>query len=117
MIAVLSTILVIHPGPQHSLAARWGGGELVVIWAWAIYKLGSNRIILYEDSLEIVSWGLIRTIPRGEVESAVVTSEAFSVSIVLAGGSVIRPMMFLLSPVGVSYAGPGCSRTRDRGRP
>lgn len=104
---VLSTVLVVHPGPQHSLAARWGGGELVVVWTWALYKLASTRIILGGDSLEIVSWGLIRTIPRGEVESAVVTSEAFSVSIVLADGSVIRPVMFLLSPAGVSYARAG----------
>jgi len=105
--ALLSTVLITHPGPQHSLVDRWGGGALVVVWAWAIYKLGSNRIILDEDSLKIVSWGLIRTIPRGEVESAVVTSEAFSVSIVLADGSVIRPAMFLLSPGGMSYARAG----------
>jgi hypothetical protein len=107
VIALLSTVLIIHPGPQHSRAARWGGGELVVVWAWALYKLGSNRIILDEDSLEVVSWGLIRTVPRGEVESAVVTSEAFSLSIVLADGWVIRPAMFLLSPAGMSYARAG----------
>lgn len=105
--AVLSAILVGHPGPQHSLADRWGGGEIVIVSAWAFYKLASQRIILGGEAMEIVSWGLIWTIRRDEVESAVITSEVLSTSVVLADGSVIRPTMFLLSPTGMAYARGG----------
>jgi hypothetical protein len=110
IVSVLAVIVVVHPGTQHSLAARWEGGQILVIGAWALYKLASNRIILHEDTMSIVGWGRIWTVSRGEVKSVLLTSEVFSLSIVLRNGTVIRPMMFLASPLGVGYFRAGMFR-------
>jgi len=107
---VLAIILVIHPGPEHSLAARWGGGQLVILGIWALYKLASNRIILGEDVMRIVSWGRIWTVCRGEVESVLLTDEIFSLSIILTDGTIIRPGMFVASPLGIGYFRAGLFR-------
>lgn len=103
-ITVLAMVAVTFPGPHnHSLYDRWLGGQVLVVGAWTLYKLASNRIILGEDAMQIVSWGRIWTVCRGEVKSVQLTNEAFSLSIILRDGLVIRPVMFMASPSGVVY--------------
>lgn len=111
IMTVLSFVAVTFPGPHnHSLLARWLGGQVVITLAWALYKLGSNRIALGEEAMRIVSWGRIWTVRRGEVESVVLADEAFSLSIILTDGLVIRPFMFMASPLGVGYLRAGLFR-------
>ncbi|HEX3957839.1 MAG TPA: hypothetical protein VHZ03_14570 [Trebonia sp.] len=44
---VLSFVAVTFPGPHnHDLLARWVGGQVAITFAWGLYKLGSNRIML-----------------------------------------------------------------------
>jgi len=47
--------------------------------------------------------GDLQTVWRGEVRSVLLADEAFSLSIILADGSVIEPFMFMASPLGVGY--------------
>jgi hypothetical protein len=115
LVAVIATVLafvaVTFPGPHnHSLPARWLGGQVAITFAWGLYKLGSNRIVLGQDAMRIVSWGRTWTVRRGEVKSVLLASEAFSLSIILADGSVIRPFMFMASPSGVAYLRGGLFR-------
>lgn len=111
IMTVLSFVAVTFPGPHnHSLPARWLGGQVAITFAWGLYKLGSNRIVLGQDAMRIVSWGRTWTVRRGEVKSVVLASEAFSLSIALADGSVIRPFMFMASPFGTVYLRGGLFR-------
>jgi hypothetical protein len=108
---VLSFVAVTFPGPHnHALFDRWLGGQVLVTGAWAFYKLASNRIVLGEGAMRIVSWGRIWTVRRGEVEEVLLTDEALSLSIILADGLVIRPFMFMASPLGVGYFQAGLFR-------
>ena len=108
---VLSFVAVTFPGPHnHTLFARWLGGQVLVTGAWAVYKLASNRLVLGEQDMRIVSWGRIWTVCRGEVEEVLLTDEAFSVTISLTDGTVIRPFMFMASPLGVGYFRAGLFR-------
>jgi hypothetical protein len=44
-VTVLALVAVTFPGPHnHSLHDRWPGGQVLVVGAWALYKLTSNRI-------------------------------------------------------------------------
>ena len=49
--AVTAVIVIALPGPHnHSLDARWLGGQVAMVFAWAFYKFGSQRIVLSLDS-------------------------------------------------------------------
>jgi hypothetical protein len=111
IMAVLSFVAVTFPGPHnHSLFDRWLGGQVAITFAWGLYKLGSNRMVLGEKVMQIVSWGRIWTVSRGEVRSVVLADEAFSLTIILTDGSEIRPAMFVASPLGVGYFQAGLFR-------
>ncbi|HEX3957838.1 MAG TPA: hypothetical protein VHZ03_14565 [Trebonia sp.] len=60
--------------------------------------------------MRVVSWGRTWTVGRGEVRSVLLADEAFSLSVMLADGSVIRPIMFMASPLGVGYFRAGLFR-------
>jgi hypothetical protein len=109
--AVLSFVAVTFPGPHnHDLLDRWVGGQVAITFAWGLYKGGSNRIVLGEKAMRVVSWGRTWTVGRGEVRSVLLADEAFSLSVMLADGSVIRPFMFMASPLGVGYFRAGLFR-------
>lgn len=110
-VTVLAVVAVTFPGPHnHSLYDRWLGGQVLVVGAWALYKLASNRITLGEDAMMIVSWGRIWIVCRGEVESVLLSDEMFSLSIILTDGTMIRPFMFMASPPGIGYFRAGLFR-------
>jgi hypothetical protein len=111
VMAALSFVAVTFPGPHnHSLFARWLGGQVLAVAAWALYKLASNRIVLGEESMRIVSWGQTWTVRRGGVAQVELTDEAFSLAITLTDGLVITPFMFVASPAGVGYFRAGLFR-------
>jgi hypothetical protein len=90
---------------------------VAITFAWGLYKLGSNRMALGEKVMQIVSWGRIWTVSRGEVKSVVLADGAYSLTIILTDGSATRAAMFVASPLGVGYFRAGLSVTRCRGRP
>lgn len=105
---VAAVVAVAHPGaPNHSLGARWGFGEIVAVWGWGLYKLGSQRIVLGDDEMRILTWGVCWRVARGEVRDVVLSAEPFSLAVVLEGGYRIRPSMFLASPGGVGFLRAG----------
>ena len=111
IMTVLAFVAVTFPGPHnHSLFARWLGGQVLITVAWGLYKLGSNRIALGEKAMQIVSWGRICTVRRGEVKEVLLADEAFSLTIFLTDGLVIQPFMFMASRLGVGYFRAGLFR-------
>jgi hypothetical protein len=97
-IAGLSSTL--HLGaPNHSLGARWAGGEILVAGAWALYKAGSQRIVLTKDEMRIYAWAVYWRVPRGMVRDVQVrTRQTMSVTVVLLNGYEIQPMTFATRP-------------------
>lgn len=97
-IAGLSSTL--HPGaPNHSLGARWAFGEILVAAAWALYKAGSQRIVLTKDEMRIYTWALCWRVPRGMVRDVQLrTRQTLSVAVVLLNGYEIQPTTFATRP-------------------
>jgi hypothetical protein len=95
-IGIAGLSLTLHPGaPNHSLGARWAFGEIMVAGAWALYKVGSQRIVLAEDEMRIYTWALCWRVPRGQVRDVQVrTREQLSLAVVLINGFQIRPTTF-----------------------
>jgi hypothetical protein len=93
-IAVGAVIVVVHPGPEHTLAARWGGGQILMTGAWILYKIGSHRIVLTPEVMRVVGFVLTWNVRRGGVQE--VRSQApYGIVIVLTDGSLIEPLMSL----------------------
>jgi hypothetical protein len=90
----------LYPGaPNHSLSARWIFGEIVVAGAWALYKGGSQRVVLAKDEMRIYTWALCWRVPRGMVRDVRVrTRRTLSVTVVLLNGYEIRPTTFATRP-------------------
>lgn len=107
-VLVLAVVGVLHPGaPNHSLGNRWGFGEILAVWGWGLYKLGSQRIVMGDDEMRILTWGVCWRVARGEVRDVALSAEPFSLAVILDGGYRIRPSMFLASPGGVGYLRAG----------
>ena len=94
--AVLAAIAVAHPGPEHSLAARWVGGQVLMTCAWLLYKFGSQRIVLAPDTMRVISFFQIWNVRRGGVAETDLNDDMYSLVIALTDGSTINPLMFLL---------------------
>lgn len=88
-------------GDWHAIGHRLLAGEICVLFTWVLYKAGSMRIILGSATMRIVSWALTWTVGRNEVSD--VELSASELTIRLADGSRIRPMMFWSSAPGVIY--------------
>jgi hypothetical protein len=90
----------LYPGaPNHRLGARWAFGEIVVAGAWALYKGGSQRIVLTKDEMRIYTWALCWRVPRGMVRDVRVrTRQTLSVTVVLLNGYEISPTTFATRP-------------------
>jgi hypothetical protein len=105
VLAVLAPTRGRHPfplaGDWSALPSRLIAAEVLAFCAWAFYKLGSSRIVLRENTMEIMTWMLCWTVGRGEV--ADVAAEPTSLAIYLADGCVIRPSTFWSTPTGVIY--------------
>jgi hypothetical protein len=93
---VLAAIAVAHPGPDHSLAARWIGGQVLTTGAWLFYKFGSQRIVLAPDTMRVISFFQIGEVRRGAVLETDLNDDLFALVIALTDGSTIEPLMFLL---------------------
>jgi hypothetical protein len=99
-IGIAGLSLTLHPGaPNHSLGARWIFGEIMVAGAWALYKGGSQRIVLTKDEMRIYTWALCWRVPRGMVRDVRVrTRQTLSVTVVLLNGYEISPTTFATRP-------------------
>lgn len=103
--------LITHPGGNTApmppagdwaaLPGRLSGGGVCAIFSWAFYKLGSQRLILGEKTLQILTWGLCWAVSRDEIERVVLTPA--SLTIFLSDGTRIRPSMFWSSGPGMLY--------------
>lgn len=66
--AITLVVLVASPGaPNHTLLARWIGGQVAALAAWGFYQMGSQRIILSADVMRVVSFAQIWNVRRGGV--------------------------------------------------
>jgi len=95
--AVGAVIVVAHPGPHnHSLDARWVGGQVLVTGAWLFYKFGSQRIVLSPDVMRVVSFIQVWNVRRGEVQETDLEDGLYALVIALTDGSTIDPFMFTI---------------------
>lgn len=95
IVVVLAMIAVVHPGPpNHSLGARWVGGQILVTGVWLLYKFASQRIILTSDAMRVVSFFQIWNVRRGGVQETDPEDRSFALVIALTDGSTIDPLMF-----------------------
>ena len=95
-LVVLAAILVAHPGPEHSLVARWVGGQTLATGAWVFYKFGSQRIALGPDVMRVISIFQIWNVRRGGVQETDLGDDLYALVIALTDGSTIEPLMFLI---------------------
>lgn len=113
--AISAVVVVATPGAHnHSVDARWFGGQIIILISWALYKLGSNRIILDGDVMRVLSWGLTWTVRRGEVRSVELSRGPRSLSILLTDGSALEPVMFMTSPFSPINPGGSSSNIMSR---
>lgn len=96
------------PGDWRAIGDRLIAGEVTVAFAWGLYKLGSQRIILTVTTMQIVTWGLSWTLERGEVTGVMLSPSALEIKLI--DGEIIRPSMFWSSPFGVIYFQAGVFR-------
>lgn len=89
------------PGDWQAIGDRLLVGEILVVAAWAFYRVGSMRIVLRAASMEIVGFGLKSVVRRNEVADVFLRSDCLV--IVLTDGSRIRPAMFWTSGPGRIY--------------
>ena len=83
-------------------------GEVTAVFAWGFFKLGSQRMILTDNTMRIVTWFLTLTVGRNEVADVALSRQALT--IVLIDGSTIEPAMFWLLGPGVVYLRAGFFR-------
>lgn len=91
-------------GDWSQIGGRLIAGEICAVFAWGFFQLGSQRIILADDAMQIVSFALTWTVGRNEVADVAVSREA--TTIILVDGSTIEPMMFMSWGRGASSGGP-----------
>ncbi len=92
-------------GDWSAIGDRLIAGEITVLVAWTLYKLGSQKVVLGETTMRIVTWGLSWTVGRDEVARVVLSPS--SLTVVLADGSKIRLSMFWSSGSGVAFVSAG----------
>jgi hypothetical protein len=73
-VAAVILALVAHAGRSRvgmAPPSRWSdlgdrliAGEVTAVFAWGFYKLGSQRIILNDDAMRIITWCLTWTVGR-----------------------------------------------------
>jgi hypothetical protein len=86
-------------GDWSQLGGKLIAGEIFAVFAWGFFQLGSQRIVLAEDTMRIMTLFLTWTVGRHEVANVSVTRQY--VTIVLVDGSTIEPMMFWSSGSGL----------------
>src|SRR6202012_3273888 len=67
VIYIVLLLEILHPAARDRTLSFRLGAEIPVVFMWLIYKLGSQRVILGEDEMRIVTWGLCWRVPRGAV--------------------------------------------------
>jgi hypothetical protein len=86
-------------GDWKALGDRLIAGIVLAIGCWGFFKVGSQRIVLDDEDMRIVTFGAVWTVPRNAVSKVVLAASALT--IVLKDGTNIRPSMFWSSPTGV----------------
>jgi hypothetical protein len=95
-------------GDWRAIGDRLLAGEVSTAFAWGMYKLGSQKIVLGAASMRIVTWGLTWTVDRREVANVVLSPAAMTVQ--LTDGHRIRPSTFWSSGPGMIYFQVGLFR-------
>jgi hypothetical protein len=95
-------------GDWHALSSRLIAGEICGIAAWCFYKVASNKVILSEASMQVITFMFRWTINRDEISDVKLVPS--SMVIMLTDGCIIRPSMFWLTPAGALYFGAGLRR-------
>ena len=96
-------------GDWSALTGRLAAGEVFALFSWGFYKLGSQKLILRDKSLCILTWGLRWTLARDEIQYVVTTPA--SLTIFLVDGTRVRPSMFWSSGPGSCISVIAGSRT------
>lgn len=92
-------------GDWSALSSRMIASIVCACAAWAFYKVASNKAVLHDESMEIVTFMLRWTVARDEVADVRVVPS--SLEIRLADGCAIRPSMFWTTPAGAVYSAAG----------
>jgi hypothetical protein len=95
-------------GDWSAIGDRLIAGEVTAVFAWGFFKLGSQRIILADNTMRIITWYLTWTVGRNEVADVALSRQALT--IVLIDGSTIEPAMFWSSGPGMVYLRAGFFR-------
>jgi hypothetical protein len=95
-------------GDWSAVVNRLAAGEICVVFGCGFFALGSQRIILADNAMRIVSFALTWTVGRNEVADVAVSREA--TTIILVDGSMIEPMMFMSLGRGASSGGPAARK-------
>lgn len=85
-----------HAGDWNAIWARLGGGEIPIVFGWALWKVASQRVILGKDTMRIVTWGVRWSIGRSEIADVVLMPSG--IKILLRDGCQIRPSTFWSTP-------------------
>ncbi len=92
-------------GNWNALPSRLIPGLIFACLVWLFYKLASNRLILGNEYMSIVSVITCWKVARDEIIDVRIMPS--SLAIILEDGCLVRPVMFWTTPAGAIYTSAG----------